>query len=437
MKYLLIILHIFLLNVVFMMGYDLDVRPQHMAQLKSGEPSKNPIEYLRLYYSDVGDVELYWVNANLILGRHDFQYQNEITKKYNIIHYKNETSYNIPYRDISIEYPPVVLPLVIVPALFSHTLDGYSRIFAFEMTIFIMLSLFLGWKIVRMLEYDFSLERYLGTSLAGIFLFGYFFVTRFDIVPAFFTILALYYLLKDRAILSASSIALGCMVKIYPIIIMPLLAINYFKNRDYKKIIHSVASFTGILLAVMALLYMVAGKEALYFLTYHSERGIQVQSIYAAVYLLLYKLADIKLQLVNNFGSLNIDAAGSMLVAKISTFVQILLMFAVYLAFLIKKSTNEGVVKAVLLTLISFILACKVFSPQYLIWLFPLAIISKDKMQTWLFLILCFVLQIETKVAYPLLKNLIWPSIAIISAKNLLFLLFYVRIWNGYLRSKE
>lgn len=73
----------------------------------------------------------------------------------------------------------------------------------------------------------------------------------FDAIPAFFTLLSLYFLIAGRETASAISLGLATSFKIYPAILMPPILLDLFNKRGYRQAVLSVViPFTAVLLLV-------------------------------------------------------------------------------------------------------------------------------------------------------------------------------------------
>ena len=55
---------------------------------------------------------------------------------------------------------------------------------------------------------------------------------HFDIIPTLFMVLALYLLVKERIKLSALSLGIGIMYKVFPIVLLPIIAIYFIRQKD-------------------------------------------------------------------------------------------------------------------------------------------------------------------------------------------------------------
>jgi hypothetical protein len=119
---------------------------------------------------------------------------------------------------------------------------------------------------------------------------------------------------------------------------------------------------------------------------YHAQRGLQIESTYASFLELAYAFGLIKLDFVFSFGSVNLVSPLADILARISFAVMFVSLFVTYWFFFkgmknvsginpvprISGHTGGWLVNYSIVSILIFILTSKVFSPQYIIWLFPL-----------------------------------------------------------------
>lgn len=181
-----------------------------------------------------------------------------------------------PYVDFFPEYPPLALTLFRIANLFGErwfTLMWYGMI---------ALATLGTMYLIRKLKHN----PYV--FLACVLPLGGLFWDRFDIFPAFFTLLAVYQA-KKGSFLSVVSLAIGVMIKIYPIILLPVI-IAMFLFKSVKRAIVALALF--ILLMVVFILPSKQFIDVLF--KYHGHRGTQIESIKATPLLFKDSVVEFK-----------------------------------------------------------------------------------------------------------------------------------------------
>ena len=165
-----------------------------------------------------------------------------------------------PYIDFFPEYPPFALYLFRLANIFGvewFTLMWYLMVFI--ATVFIA-------YLIKKLNGNFYIY------LACILPLGGLYWDRFDVFPSMFALLSVY-LAKKENISSFVSLFIGIMIKIYPIILLPVI-LGMFFVKNIKKMIFGLSLFI--------LLLIVTPKDFIKnMFSYHGHRGIQIESIRA------------------------------------------------------------------------------------------------------------------------------------------------------------
>ena len=132
----------------------------------------------------------------------------------------------VPYRDFAFEYPPGALPALVLPALVTDSLAAYRVVFAAEMAIagamgVLLLAAALAGSVGRGPSDG---SRSSVVALVPLLLGGVI-LTRFDLVPAALVAGALLLLAAGRLRRGAVVVGIGIAVKLYPAVLVPLLAV--------------------------------------------------------------------------------------------------------------------------------------------------------------------------------------------------------------------
>ncbi len=226
----------------------------------------------------------------------------------------------------------------------------YSLVFSLLMVPFLFFSIL----IVHRLRPDRKYLAYLMLLPAGL----YFTHNRFDIIPAFLSLLAIYLLSRDRIGLSALVLALGFLTKWYVILLLPIF-LTYFYTRSGKISRRMILVFVITCLALLLPALLSGGIRGLIapYLTQLS-RDLDQPSLFYLVYMLFQR--EFGLDVFNTYTS------AALLVLQFS-----MIPLAV-------TSSIDSIGKVIgwsLLSVLVFIIFARINSPQWILWVSPLLIL--------------------------------------------------------------
>lgn len=290
----------------------------------------------------------------------------------------------VPYRDYVFEYPPLALLFMLVPKIFSVSEEtfGYSYLtFAF---IFFLIGAHFIRKIVDSL--DSSHNRSIILYLAMFIFANVFVVFRYDIFAAVIVIISLWYYRNEKYGLAFIIMAIGLMTKIYPAIFILALLIPFICRGQWYKAFKYILITIALCLVVEAPFLILDPDSAFAYLQYHSDRGLQVESVFAGFIMLFSKLFSGDVTVIENYGSSNISGVIPDFLANYMDLLAVLsvLLFIVICIYRIKKngtSLDDFTVVSIICfaSIMIFVLFSKVYSLQYIIWilsLFPLVMLN-------------------------------------------------------------
>lgn len=190
--------------------------------------------------------------------------------------------------------------------------------------------------------------------------------TRFDLLPTLLVVLALR-TRPHRPTTAGALLALGALVKVWPLVLLPVLALS---RRGRRGLLLGVVLPLGLVLLALA----AAGRVgyALSPLTNQGDRGVQMEAVPGVGHLLAHALgggAGVRY----SHGAWELTGSGLGLLAAITT-----VLGAVVLGGLLLRAwrsrdaapADAAVLSAAVLSVL--LLTDKVLSPQYLVWLLGL-----------------------------------------------------------------
>lgn len=266
------------------------------------------------------------------------------------------------------------------------------------------------------------------TGLLGLILYD-----RQDLVVAWFALLALLALAHGRPTVGYAILVLGTAYKLVPALLLPVWVLAAAARRagpgatPRRFLMATVreAAVAAVLLAAwpVAIYLCSGGERAFVFLTFHSVRGLQLEAPAAWPVLFLDHAAEVR----HGYGSYNLHSS---LADRIAVVLRFAMLGAVVVAGLIATrgfwrmaawrgrekpavlappflaGTGVGLlphtVAAALLVWMAFILANKVGSPQYLLWVAPLVpLLPLRTAREWGWVGLFAFVLLATTLVYP------------------------------------
>lgn len=303
-----------------------------------------------------------------------------------------------PIDDSMWQYPPLAGIVFAIPQwIVGNSLTGFIAFMAiFDLLILITL-LITG---LNRFNTNSTTTSFYGLSGAWFWVLwpivmGPLTLTRFDVVPTFFALLALIALSNKnvRPYLSGFLLSIGALVKLWPMLLLVI----------YPKAVLTKVSTSFISTAVLFLLFMSTWSVGFTnFLNNQSSRGLQVESIAASPFVLA-KFLGKNVEYPFQYGSLEVNAQFASQIAVMLNLLTII-VFAVILVLNYQNRLNylDLVDKSLVIVMISISLS-RVFSPQFWVWIGGLAALALINKETKLkkVIILLTISAFLTQLIYP------------------------------------
>ena len=380
---------------------------------------------------------------------------------------------NVPYRDFAIEYPPLALAPILLPFYLSKPLVLWfnfgprGAFLAFEAAFAVetwLLAVAGGAIVWRLMDYVLPAAgrgerlRRLAVYVVAYPLLGQLVSRRLDLLPAVMVVLALWLWLRGREGWGWLALAVGVAVKLFPIVVAPLFALDLLARRGWGATLRGGLWFIVACVALFLPAALVSPGGLWNVFSYHAARGMQLESMYANGLLLFNRFTDLQVGVAKAFGAYEAISGWTSRLRVASALLQLAGLAAVYGLYAWRRpfpgapfrggrgsgacfatrlysppatgeSSAEGplLVLAAALAITVFIAAGKVFSPQYLAWLIPLVVLAPGGAGWRLVRVFLAVLAL-TQVMYPYgYHELIIRSgigLALLTARNIVFLVF-------------
>lgn len=324
----------------------------------------------------------------------------------------------IPYRDFFIEYPPGSIPAFVPPALSTDSQLAYIDAFAIEMGLLLVASLVVVGLAARRMFGASSWPVPCATFAVGAALLYPVALTRYDaVVTLALAVAVLCSAVGGRWVyLGYASLGFGAAAKLVPVLAAPALAAA--RGRVLGGLL--IAGLVGLAFVVPAFVF--GETRFVESLLYHSERGLQIESVPASVLLAVGSVEGVTF----DFGSFEVTGPGAALAASLSLpFTAVLLALTcvpLYLDYRAGRLTRDAFPRYAAGFVLAFMVGSKVLSPQYLLWLLPLVPLAGTSavgvLFSALFLVSCWLTTEVFPKSYTALVNLQSPGPEFLLARN-------------------
>jgi uncharacterized membrane protein len=305
----------------------------------------------------------------------------------------------LPYRDFQVEYPPLMPILMWLPRLMGHDLASYTLAFKAEMGLLWLAAL---WLALRQLSPQ-QRGRAEPLALAAVLATGHILLQRLDAALAYLLVVAVVAGQQKRARLSGVALGLGAAAKLFPLLLAPF----WWKALPGQRKAFTLA-LAGTLAVCFGIPWMLAGSRFWILFAYHAGRPIQLESLYSSL-ALCSGLQPVKV--ISSFGSFNLELPAPGIWQFASGLVPLTLLGLAWWR-------CQGLAQGALCGTLILASTTRVLSPQYMIWLFPLALLVDRPRLQWALVLACLLTQILFPPLYPALRALESPAIYLLTVRN-------------------
>ena len=283
------------------------------------------------------------------------------------------------YRDFTFEYPPLALPLLLLPP--QSSVGAYEIWFSAEMIALCSVAAALTAAAAA------ALWRGLARPLAAAVAFaaavaaaGAITANRYDVAVALTLAAFALFLARGRTTAAAGAIGVGVALKLTPAMLLPLAVILADGRR---RVLYALAAF--VVFAALPFLPFVGDVQGLTnIFTYHARRPLQIESVPGTPYLFAGALGARGVSTGSAYGSQFLAAPGATLVATLAPWLGVAALVGIYVLVWKRRrflrAAPQYVPLAALACVLAFTVCNKVLSPQFLVWTFPLvALVSAGR----------------------------------------------------------
>ena len=303
-----------------------------------------------------------------------------------------------PYHSLPREYPASAL-LVFSLGLIAPA-HWYGVAYAIWMILLIgcVYLVLLRWR-SRQAALAYSLYLVAGGSATA--------ASRLDMLPAALTLFALICTVQKHWNWAFALLALATLTKFYPVILLVpfFLALQRGVQGEWYgwRRWQPVVLFVGICVLGFSVSLLLSVVGTLAPLRYFANRPVLVETLPASVLWILSLLGKTSLTYVGSFGTSNVLSSLSSNVMFLMT---VLLVIGLISTWYLQWRRRMDLAMACLVTLLIMIVTGKVFSPQYLIWVIPLAAYAGQSNPWWL--LSWTLIGLLTTWIYPSIYRMSW-----------------------------
>jgi uncharacterized membrane protein len=207
--------------------------------------------------------------------------------------------------------------------------------------------------------------------------FGGVLLTRFDIAVAAVVAGATLAVLHDRPRLGAVLVGVGAALKLYPLLLVPVLALLVWRRSGRREALVTVALSSCVLAAAYAPFVVFSPDGVAHSVWRQLSRPLQIESLGAGLLVVLHNLSGLDVIVETSFGSQNLVGGVAIIVAAVLSVAGVAALLVSWIGFARGDLDEERFVRFAAAVLVAFVAFSKVLSPQFLIWLlFPLALVA-------------------------------------------------------------
>jgi hypothetical protein len=310
----------------------------------------------------------------------------------------------VPYREYLIEYPPLGFVVFLLPRLLTSDFPRYMLAFAAQLLLFNAATVYLVARRVERQEGTNAVPGRLGWYTLFFTALCPMIVGPYDLAPMFLGFAAAVWWFAGRPALGGLAAGLGTLMKIFPGLVAGpgvLWELAHWKPSRGRGTLTCLLTL-GI--GVAAWLGL-GGRGVLNTIRYHSERGLQAESLYAGLVFLYGKLTGQTVTTSFDHVALHITPDWGGPLARLALPLQAAALGLVLWRY-VRAGMTDGVRYSGAMVL-AFIVTGKVLSPQYMTWMIPFVAVlggPRAREGCLLFFIACLL----SSVSYP------WGGLALL-----------------------
>lgn len=274
----------------------------------------------------------------------------------------------VPNVDFRFEYPPYALLWFVPAGWLGAGEHGFGVHFSLQLT---LLDATIKWLLLyegaRWGRTWRAWQPFVLYSLASYFQ-SIHYLKRYDLIPAVLTVAALVALARRREAWAGAGLAVGVVTKLYPVVLVPFALLWCLRRGSLRRFV------VGGVLGLLPLVPISALWPWWRFASFHVERGLQVESLWANLLWTAHLLGWTNPRWILAPAAYELagpEAKAVLVVARYAWVAGTGLCVAVGLRAVWRRPVADvaSLARVALAPLVAFVILNPVLSPQYLIWL--------------------------------------------------------------------
>jgi Glycosyltransferase family 87 len=279
----------------------------------------------------------------------------------------------LPYRDVFFEYPPLAAPVIALPGAIGTGEQAYRLAFAgLALALLAALAVLAGHLAART---GGSPRRAMLAVAAAPLLTGAMVRTHFDLAPVALTLAALLLLCAGRPRFGTAVLGLAVVTKGFPLVVAPVALAWLLGRGERRSAVHGAAALAVVIALTGGAALAVSASGTVDAVRYQLDRPLQVESLPATAAGALDALGLGQVRAVASHRSDGLEHPAADALAAMGS-LALAAAIALLAAAAARAPDARRLVLASLAAVAAFAAFGRVLSPQYMIWLVPLAALA-------------------------------------------------------------
>jgi Glycosyltransferase family 87 len=346
---------------------------------------------------------------------------------------RNMQDGQLPYRDFYMEYPPGAIGPFLAPVLVK-AVAGYNLAFKLTVAAAGVGAIAATSVLLRLLQAERlrAAATYATIAVTPAAL-GAVVLNRYDLWPALITAGAVAAILAARDRLGFGLLAVGCAVKLYPLVALPVILVHVARTRGRDALSRGLKSFAVVLVVCVLPFAILAPGGLRYSFKTQVVRHLQLESLPSSVLLAAKAVGVYSASIVpGKPGSLDLSGTLPNALGVLTTLVLLAALGLVVVAYVRAEESTETLVVGIAASITAFVAFSKVISPQFLVWLVPVVpLVARRRglVASSVLITALIATQIEVVYEHPL-RAFGWP-VWVLLARNVLLVALFVLLLGG------